>query len=167
MDFYKGFFGPRQPNVRVAGEKTPRYSDHPLVPYRIKGILGPKVKLLFTLRDPLEALLSLYSLRHQEERGITIVDYFDKLMHDQKVYDKCIQSKLDIIPKSFVSRSSSYYDILGSLDPTTAMLVDEIIMECFTMETSLTWHKERLQHYIYKENLIRWHMVMPNQVLCI
>jgi len=167
IEFYKGFFQPRQSNVRMAGEKTPGYSDNPLVPYRIRGTLGPNVKLLFTLRDPLEALFSLYTLRHQDERGTTITDYFKKLMDDQRMYDHCVETIFESIPKSVSGGRSSYYDMLSSLDMTTAMLVDEMIMECFLKDTSLQNHKERLQHYIYKENLMRWNMVMPNQVLCI
>lgn len=130
-------------------------------------MLGPKVKLLFTIRDPLEALLSLYSLRHQDERGVAITEYFDKLLHDQKVYDHCVQGKLNELPKSATAGGGSYYDMLMSLDQTTSMLLDEIIMPCWNMRTSLKWHKERLQHYVYKENLIRWRMVMPNQILCV
>jgi len=57
--------------------------------------------------------------------------------------------------------------VLQSVDRSTAMLLDEAIMKCWEIKTSLKWHKERLQHYFYKENLIRWHKVMPNQVLCI
>lgn len=167
IEFYKGFFDARRPNARIAGEKTPGYSDHPLVPYRIRGMLGPKVKLLFTLRDPLEALLSLYTLRHQNEQGVIITEFFDNMVQDQKVYDKCVQARLDELPKSVSAGAGSYYDVLSTIDHTTAMLLDEMIMPCWNIKTSMKWVRERLQHYIYKENLIRWHKVLPNQVLCI
>jgi len=86
LDFYKGFFAPRGPNVRIAGEKTPKYSSHPLVPYRIRALLGPQVKFIFTLRDPLEALLSLYHIRHGNDNK-TVSEYFKELFKTQRRYD--------------------------------------------------------------------------------
>lgn len=167
IEYYKGYFWPRKPTTKIAGEKTPGYSDNPLVPYRIRAMLGPKVKLLFTLREPIEALLSLYFLRNEEKKGVSIVEYFETMMHDQNVYDSCIQAKLDELlgPTTFVN--ASYYEVLQSVDYNQAMTLDETTIGCWDMKTSLKWHNERLQHYLYKENLIRWQKVMPNQVLCI
>jgi len=167
IEYYRGYFAPRKPNTKIAGEKTPGYSDNPLVPYRIRAMLGPKVKLLFTLREPIEALLSLYILRQEAKKGVPIVEYFETMMHDQNVYDSCIQGKMDALlgPTKFIN--ASYYDVLQSVEWNQAMILDETIMKCWEMKTSLKWHNERLQHYLYKENLIRWHKVMPNQVLCI
>merc|ERR1719320_470335 len=167
IEYYKEYFEPRKPNTLIAGEKTPAYSDHPLVPYRIRGTLGPNVKLLFTLRDPVEAWLSLYNLRKEEEKGVTIIEYYHRMIQDQKVYDLCVNATLDVLLSPSGFASGLYYDLLQSVDRSTAMLFDEAIMKCWQNETSLKYHKERLHHYFYKENLIRWHKVMPNQVLCI
>lgn len=166
IEYYRGYFNPRKPLTKIAGEKTPGYSDHPLVPYRIRAMLGPKVKLLFTLRDPIEALLSLYHLRKMH-RFVTINEYFQKLINDQKVYDSCVQAQLESLLSPTASSNESYFDLLNMVDYHTAMIFDEAIMKCWNMKTSLKWHNERLQHYFYKENLIRWHKVIPNQVLCI
>jgi len=109
LEFYKGFFAPRKPNVKIAGEKTPKYSSHPLVPYRIRALLGPKVKLIFTIRDPLEALLSLYRIRHRED-GEPIGVYFRELLRIQKVYDKCVQDAMDNVQRLVGERSKTLYE---------------------------------------------------------
>lgn len=52
----------RQPyegeQIVAVGEKTPAYSGFPLTPYQVKDKLGGDVNLLFTVRDPVEAVVS-------------------------------------------------------------------------------------------------------------
>ncbi|GMI43805.1 hypothetical protein TeGR_g8821, partial [Tetraparma gracilis] len=58
----------RQPyegeQIVAVGEKTPAYSGFPLTPYQVKDKLGGDVNLLFTVRDPVEAVVSKY-IYHQ------------------------------------------------------------------------------------------------------
>jgi len=169
LDYYKSFFGPRRLEARVAGEASPTYSDHPLVPYRIHGVLGPEVKLLFTIRDPVDALLSLYTLRQQDER-IPIPVYFRRMLSDQKVYEDCIEKTITSVFRDTKSTSPSlFYDVLTHRDLKIAekMLLDEAGMMCWNKQTSIRHHHERLQQFLYKDNLLRWNTVFPNQVYCI
>jgi len=171
IEFYKGFFGARETGKKIAGEKTPSYSDHPLVPYRIRAVLGPSVKLLFTLRDPSEAVLSLYSLRGLQDRDvkIQIPEYFDKLWADQERYDTCVGRMLRrLFPDSSYNSIFALFQS-GKLDIQTAMTIDEYVYGCWSRDKStIRWHDEILQHYIFEENLIRWHTVFPEgQVMCI
>jgi len=175
FNFYKGFFPLRKPNVKIAGEKTPKYSSHPLVPYRIRAMLGPKVKFIFTIRDPLEALLSLYVLRHQRVNdNETISDYFRELLKVQREYDECVQTAMEKILFLGTERPrTSIYEIIKDLEWRTALNFEESALHCWRDPDRLNWNKdtgelENLQHYIYKENLIRWHTVFSkSQVMCV
>jgi len=169
LDYYKKFFLPPKSGAMIAGESSPSYSDHPLVPYRMRAMLGSNVKLLFTIRDPVDALLSLYTLRQQDER-LPVPAYFHKLLVDQKAYDECLETTITKLFRSPERTSSTlYYEVVGSneLDIHSAMLLDETAMMCWNQKTSIRHHNERLQHYLYKENLMRWQAVFPDQVLCI
>jgi len=166
IEYYKGYFAPRKPEIKIAGEKTPTYSDHPMVPYRIRALLGPHVKLLFTLRDPMEALLSLYSLRHQDAR-ISVSEWFTALLEDQIMYEECVQNQMKKIRRIGGQSPFQLHETLGQMDLYSARMLDESAAVCWSRPTDMRGQHERLQHYIYKENLMRWHAVFPNQVLCI
>jgi len=178
IEYYKGYFETRKPNVKIAGEKTPSYSDHPMVPYRIRAMLGPNVKLLFTLRDPLEALLSLYSLRHQEGR-VNVSTWFITLLEDQRMYEKCLQKQLRKVrvepqklnqtaPRRINEDSPlNLHETISKLDWYSAMMLEEMTSICWSRPTDMRGQRERLQHYIYKENLMRWRTVFGDRVLCI
>jgi len=169
LDYYEKFFQPLKSGAKFAGEISPSYSDHPLVPYRVRATLGPDVKLLFTVRDPIDALLSLYTLRRQDER-LPVPAYFHKLLTDQKAYEKCLETTITNLFRS-PERTSSilYYEVLSSdeLNINKKMLVDESAMMCWNQRTNIRHQNERLQHYLYLENLMRWQAVFPNQILCI
>lgn len=169
LDYYKKFFLPLKSGAKIAGESSPSYSDHPLVPYRVRAMLGSNVKLLFTVRDPVDALLSLYTLRQQDER-LPVPAYFHKLIRDQRAYDECLETTITNLFRSTGRTSSTlYYEVVSSneLDIHSTMLLEETAMMCWNQKTSIRHHNERLQHYLYTENLMRWHAVFPNQVLCI
>ena len=55
----------------LAYEKSPYYIAHPLVPYRIRGLL-PNVKLIALLRDPVERAASHHN--HESARGFDTLD---------------------------------------------------------------------------------------------
>lgn len=169
IDYYKDMLGMRTPSTKIVGEWTPSYFDHPLVPYRVLATLGPSVKLLLTIKDPVEALMSLYFLRKQDKR-LSLADYFRTLLHDQEIYDECVKI---VINSSFVSVSkpetlNEVHLHYSPSDVHSMMLLDETVMaSCWDEKVSLRNHPERLQHYFYKENLDRWQIVFPNQILCI
>jgi len=166
IEYYKGYFETRKPNVKIAGEKTPSYSDHPMVPYRIRAMLGPNVKLLFTLRDPLEALLSLYSLRHQEGR-VNVSTWFTTLLEDQRLYEKCLQKQLRKVWLINEGKTLNLHETISKLEWHSAMMLEELTNVCWSRPTDMRGQHERLQHYIYKENLMRWRTVFGDRVLCI
>jgi len=173
LEYYKGFFEPRKPNVKIVGEKTPKYSSHPLVPYRIRALLGPKVKLLFTLRDPFDALLSLYRIRHGKDNSESVSDYFRNLLRSQKTYDDCVQDALNYVQYLSGHKPKKLHETLGQIDWHAAMLLDEAALNCYRdphlVRLGLDEGElENLQHYIYTENILRWHAVFSKeQVICI
>jgi hypothetical protein len=63
LSFYSKFFGLNgRPSAGTKGaliEKTPKYSDDPVVPHRIYQLLAQQITLVFILRQPEEALISL------------------------------------------------------------------------------------------------------------
>jgi hypothetical protein len=60
LQYYGHFFGLNESTgTHVLLEKTPHYTQDPVVSFRIKGLL-PRSMIIFTLRQPEEALISEY-----------------------------------------------------------------------------------------------------------
>lgn len=59
------YFSPAEKSgAKWVAEKTPEYSDHFLVPYRIRATVQPSsAALVYTIRDPIDAHVSLYFYR--------------------------------------------------------------------------------------------------------
>jgi len=163
IEFYKWMFGTRTPGIKIFGEWTPSYSAHPLVPYRVRAILGSEVKFLLAVDDPADAILRHYLL-YIDDKTASLTEWFYSLLHDQEIYDKCVEetikSSFGIVdgPKS-LNEVHRYYI---PMDIYSMMLLEETVMtSCWQDKTTL------LQHYFYKDNLDRWQAVFPNHILCI
>lgn len=64
LSWYQGHFPLRRPGRdMVCGEASPFYMFHPLAPKRIAGDL-PEVRLIVSLRDPVERAFSAYKQEH-------------------------------------------------------------------------------------------------------
>ena len=62
--FAKYFSPAEKSGAKWVSEKTPEYSDHFLVPYRLRATVQPSsVALVYTIRDPIDAHVSLYIYR--------------------------------------------------------------------------------------------------------
>ena len=66
LDGYARYFKDRQPGM-CTGEFTPMYLSDPAVPARIRALL-PDVKLIVSLRNPVDALHSFYNFRQARGR---------------------------------------------------------------------------------------------------
>jgi len=197
LDYYKNFFGPRRSGVIIAGEKTPRYSDNPLVPYRIRSALGPDVKLIFTIRNPMEAAISLWKMRmarRDESLQMGFVEYMKQLLHQQISYDKCISTKVHTALEKFSSFSNfsiNFFDTFRLFGFTwkQAEQLDEAAYPCWARLDKIPLEEmheveeekklidsqgisdimdERMQHYFMRDNLVRWKLVFgKKQILCV
>lgn len=65
-DWYAAQFGGAPATAEVIGEVSPDYLADPLAPQRIRHVLGPAVKPMVTLRDPIDRAFSayLYEAKH-------------------------------------------------------------------------------------------------------
>jgi hypothetical protein len=88
-----------KPNANWLAEKTPEYSDHFLAPHRVRDTLQAKaLALVFTIRDPVDAHVSLYFYRMQRKnlqssaRGF--LEWSTALLNANHVYRKCVQEAL-------------------------------------------------------------------------
>jgi hypothetical protein len=59
-DWYAQQFAAAPASAAVAGEICPDYLADPLAPQRIRDVLGPDVRLMVTLRDPVDRAFSSY-----------------------------------------------------------------------------------------------------------
>ncbi|MFO0944656.1 MAG: sulfotransferase [Planctomycetota bacterium] len=76
MDWYEEMFRDAPPDALV-GEFTPNYLDSPLAIGRLAEII-PDAKLLVVLREPVSRALSAYSLLHEQYRGVSFREAFDR-----------------------------------------------------------------------------------------
>lgn len=81
LSWYKAQF-PLKRAGQLAGEASPSYCTHPLVPKRIKELL-PDVKLLFIVRNPVDRAISNYfhSVRYGVEK-LPIEEAFKRPLSD-------------------------------------------------------------------------------------
>jgi Sulfotransferase domain len=66
VDWYQSQFADAPPDVPVVGEVCPDYLAHEQAAQRIRKVLGPDVRLMVTLRDPVDRAFSayLYAAKH-------------------------------------------------------------------------------------------------------
>jgi hypothetical protein len=89
-----------KPNANWVAEKTPEYSDHFLAPYRVRETLRPphSLALVFTIRDPVDAHVSLYFYRMQRKNlqssAQGFLEWSRGLLQAHHVYRKCAQTEL-------------------------------------------------------------------------
>lgn len=69
VDWYGKQFRSARPAHRVVGEVSPDYLTCAEAPRRIRSCLGPDVRLMVTLRDPVERAFSAYL--HRRKHGLT------------------------------------------------------------------------------------------------
>lgn len=110
LEYYSSFFDTVPPHIR-AGEKTPSYSYHPLVPQRIAEAL-PEVKLIWLFREPVSRTYSHYNFfvgrgkewrtfSHAVKRELNYkeINFIQKYL-DRSKYVKQVEKYLQYFPKS-------------------------------------------------------------------
>jgi len=116
----------KETDVTYLAEKTPKYHDDPFVPARISGLLHPSSTwLIFTLRKPVDAHISLFFHRHKRKNPI-LLDFLKWSQNSMALFESwksCISSGLkslgshedvltidgDVARQSVFSRCKEYY----------------------------------------------------------
>jgi len=89
-----------KPNANWVAEKTPEYSDYFLAPYRVRETLQlpHSLALVFTIRDPVDAHVSLYFYRMQRKNlqstAQGFLEWSQGLLQAHHVYRKCVETEL-------------------------------------------------------------------------
>ncbi len=88
-----------KPNANWLAEKTPEYSDHFLAPYRVRDTLHSKaLALVFTIRDPVDAHVSLYFYRMQRKKlkasAQGFLQWSRDLLKANHAYRNCVEVEL-------------------------------------------------------------------------
>ena len=106
-------------NQHAVGEITPEYMYFETVPQRIYESLGPDVKLIFCLRNPVDRAYSHYLMTAR--RGRETMSFFDALAAEPERTASDFQSKIDF---SYIGRGRYASQIQRFLDyfPKTNML---------------------------------------------
>jgi len=140
LDFYAKFFDQQKCGVRA--EKTPGYSSHPLVPWRIRFLLGSHVQFIFNFRDPFSALISKYFLKRWYKVG-----FFEDVL------------RLEISKyKEFLRCQGKFQNLL---------IMNEKDFE-FDWKTVTQCPESQLVHYDYVRSLRRWAAIFPkNSIICV
>ena len=154
-------------------EKTPEYSDHFLVPYRIKATLQPMpgvLSLVFTLRDPLDAHVSLYFYRMARKqlpssaRGF--LEWSQALYAGHDDYQQCVKKQLKAVGWSDINAElvdRRIEDTILPKPPTWLGIqsVDEAIFQaCRAPHFQPSDKLEGLGSLLYSTTLPRWKKVL-------
>lgn len=140
-------------------EKTPEYADHLLAPYRVAATLeDTAVALLFTVREPLSAHVSLYfyrvaetSLRTKAKANQTgFVDWSRKLVTHFEEYQRCLHGVLDNLLPGAPPDVRKHWAGVQTLD-------EAIHWTCRANEASL----EGIESLMYSRAVSRWRAVLP------
>lgn len=82
VEFYKSHF-PKLSATEICIEASPRYLYHPEVPARMLKLLGKDVKLIVSLREPIERAFSAWNMYKQMADD---AQYIDKLKLKEQLY---------------------------------------------------------------------------------
>ncbi|WPT12228.1 hypothetical protein PSENEW3n2_00003886 [Picochlorum sp. SENEW3] len=136
------------PTIKYLAEKTPNYHDNPLTPTRIMQLLHPSNTLLvFTLRDPIDAHISLFFHRNLG-KNLTLPDFFR-------------WSQLSLLSfDAWKSCIASAWKSLGyPVEPTT--MFSDMARISVTDRCSKYYH-EGVAQYRYSETLPYWEKWLPD-----
>lgn len=168
-------------NIEAAGEKTPFYFSHPLVPYRARAILSKSLKLIFTYRDPVEADISLYFHRAMAARfKMSYYEWLYPRLEGLKNWLNCRETAFQSL---LVENSTNGKDYISIRDLhnqelvtwETAHNIEVFLMEKCAFGTptgpylsKAIYPQDYLQERLYIENLKRWvHVFGKDNILCI
>ncbi len=114
LEWYESFFN-AVTTEKAIGEITPNYYHLPHALQRIKEVL-PDVKLILSLRHPLERAYSAYKLLHEyyADKGVSFEEAFKEgsYLLDLSLYSKHLENIFKLFPRSQV-HIIIYDDILS------------------------------------------------------
>lgn len=111
LSTYKKFYPDKiGGEIKQIGEKTPSYSEDPLVPYKVKALLGDDTKVLYTIRDMIDMDVSHYF--HSKEYGrmdtkdMTYWEWVDRRVNAQSRFLKCRENhfQMMVVPDGAMSK---------------------------------------------------------------
>ena len=153
------------PESKWLAEKTPEYADHLLAPYRVAATLeDTAIALLFTVREPLSAHVSLYFYRIGEAKGRTkavanqsgFVDWSRTLLTRYEEYQRCIEGVLDKLLPGAPPDVRKRWAGVQALD-------EAIHWECRANITTL----EGIESLMYSRTVTRWLAALPGaRMIC-
>jgi hypothetical protein len=140
LDFYAKFFDQQKCGVRA--EKTPGYSSHPLVPWRIRFLLGSHVQFIFNFRDPFSAFISKYFLKRWYKVG-----FFEDVL------------RLEISKYKEFLRCQGKFQNLSIMNKKDFEFDWKTVTQC---------PESQLVRYDYIRSLRRWAAIFPkNSIICV
>ena len=165
---YESYFKWRE-GVAAVGEKTPYYSGHPLVPYNARYLLGSQVKLIYTIREPVSATISLYLFRQLLDKGVDFVTWASENLKILQTIVSCREENfMKIELDSHEEKSISLIDIYNSslFDwQATASIERSLQVKCPTLEKHGI---DVFSMYQHLDNMMRWsHAFGKQNLLCI
>ena len=135
--------------IKYLAEKTPLYHDFPLVPNRIGKLLHPSnTWLVFTLRDPLEAHISLFLFGHKEKNPV-LLDFL------KWSYESLLSFE------SWRSCSRSSWDSLGGF-PFENWTITPDVAEISVFEKCSRYYHLGVSQYKYSHTLPNWEKILPD-----
>lgn len=156
--------GNKKPKPSWLAEKTPEYSDHLLVPHRVKATLSTPdwLALAFSIREPIDAHVSLYFHRMELDGLPTSIEGFiqwsQNLLDKHRNYILCVER------------------ILLSLnqDPSMAwqgnLVLDTMVhFGCRAMHYHPADDMEGIGSLMYSQTMPRWRQVLGNKtpIICV
>ena len=158
-------FDPDLVGVSFVASKTPTYSAHPLVPYRIMATIEkPSIRLVFTLRNPVDAFISLYFYRclvtvpKVEPSAEHFVAHVTNALITWNQDNACLKSVLLALGLDEMNSSSN-----PPIWPGVQYLDEQYFWTCYRQEV-----REGIADYFYQRNLIRWaRLFNPKSIICV
>lgn len=173
LKYYASFFEvetrPPFPSEQIVaiGEKTPLYAGYLMAPYRVRERLGTDVNLVYTVRDPVDAVVSLFiyhkccvrdkvsfRLTCENKCSVTFVAHTQSLIREHAAKRKCAnQRDLDMDSSNSSLKQATNDD-------------QRLLKECqLKVSTRLG---PQLTDYFLATNLRRWiHVAGGGNFMCI
>jgi hypothetical protein len=175
---YSSFFDDPVHKV-MAGEKTPLYSIDTYAPYRVATLLQRPLKLIFTIRNELEADISLYSYRKIASKfKASYLEWLQPRVEMLNKWMKCrLQSFIDMLIPD-VNKKSQYVSFTNLYDSayfdwrTSRSIEYYMRRRCGSGHDGATTFypifQDYLQERLYAMNLKRWVQVFGQEnILCV
>jgi len=174
VDSYAQYFDQSLTGIVASGEKCPRYAATLRVPYAARALLGPRLKLLYTWRDPAELDASLYLHRWREGivRNQTYADWSAARRQAHDEWHSCRQAQLQQIWNGSEKRSSELFldddqtDTNHIARQVAGFVEHDIVLQCGGGRSK--YEAEPFAALLHPLSLRRWAFVFGRkQLLCV